>query len=316
MSMIATREAYGQAIVDLGRTNPKIVVLDGDLSKATLTKEFGATYPERFFNMGIAEANLIGVAAGLASTGLIPFASTFAVFAAGRAYDQVRQSVAYAGNNVKIAGSHGGLTDGQDGATHQMLEDLALMRALPNMTVVVPADAGETREVVLWAAEYDGPVYIRLCREKGPEVNPEGNRFQLGQAVKLRDGQEIALLATGYMVATALEAAEILTHEGVSTAVYNFSSIKPLDESAVLEAAAKNKLIVTMEDHSIVGGLGGAVAEVLASQGAATPLLRLGSQDSFGTSGPADEVLIKYGLDRTGILRQVRAKWHQVKERF
>lgn len=295
MASIATRDAYGEALVALGKENNQVVVLDADLSKSTKTNDFKKVYPERFFNMGIAEQNMLGVAAGLAAAGKIPFASSFAVFAVGRAYDQIRNSIAYPKLNVKIAATHAGLTVGEDGGSHQMLEDIALMRAVPNMTVLVPADGEETKQAVMAAAEYDGPVYIRLGRPKVPVLFTENYRFAIGKGVVLKDGNDVALIATGIMVSKALEAAEQLAAEGIQAAVVNISTIKPLDEKLIVQMAEKAGAIVTCEEHNILGGLGSAVAETLGEK-CPVPMARVGVQDCFGQSGLPDQLLEKYGL--------------------
>ncbi|MCL2336699.1 MAG: transketolase family protein [Firmicutes bacterium] len=293
---IATREAYGAALVELGRLNPNVVVLDADLAKSTKTIDFSKEFPQRFFDVGIAEQNMIGTAAGLAAAGKVPFASSFAVFATGRVYDQIRNSVAYPRLNVKIAATHAGITVGEDGASHQMVEDIALMRVLPNMTVLVPADAVETRAAVLAAAEMDGPVYIRLGRAGVPVLHDENTfRFVPGQAVTMREGGDVAVIACGIMVTAALEAAEQLAAEGVSVLVLDVHTVKPLDVRAVVEAAQLTGAVVTAEEHSIIGGLGGAVAETLAEH-YPVPVRRVGVADTFGESGKPDELLKKYGL--------------------
>lgn len=293
--LTATRDAYGQALAELGGENPNVVVLDADLSKSTKTAEFGKKYPDRFFNIGIAEANMVGMAAGLALTGKIPFVSTFAIFGTGRAYDQVRNAVCYPHLNVKLALSHAGVTLGEDGASHQMLEDLALMRALPNMTVVVPADATETKQAVRALAAMDGPAYLRLGRPPVPVLFGDSYRFQIGKAPKLRDGKDVAILACGVLVGEAMQAAEQLEKEGVSALVLNVSTIKPLDEEAVVAAARQCGCVVTAEEHNVMGGMGSAVAEALARR-LPTPMRFIGTQDTFGESGKPDELLEKYGL--------------------
>ncbi|WP_148871612.1 transketolase family protein, partial [Neomoorella thermoacetica] len=265
MTKIATREAYGKALVELGRQNSQVVVLDADLSKSTMTRYFAQEFPERFFNMGIAEQSLMATAAGLGLSGKIPFASTFAVFATGRAYDQVRNGIAYPKVNVKIAATHAGLTVGEDGASHQAVEDVTLMRAIPNMTVIVPADGEETRQAVFAAAAYQGPVYIRLGRPAVPVIYNEDYRFQIGRAHTLRRGKDAAIIACGVMVHEALRAAEELAAAGLEVMVVNMSTIKPLDREAVLAAAATGA-VVTAEEHTVIGGLGSAVAEVLATE--------------------------------------------------
>lgn len=302
---IATRDAYGEALVELGNINKDVVVLDADLSKSTKTSDFGKAFPERFFNMGIAEQNLLGTAAGFAASGKIPFASSFAVFAVGRAYDQIRNTIAYPHLNVKIAASHAGLTVGEDGGSHQMLEDIALMRVLPGMTVIVPADAAETKQAVLAAAEYDGPVYIRLGRPKVPVLFDEAYRFQIGKGVLMQDGTDVTLIATGIMVSKALEAAELLQTEGVSAAVINISTIKPLDTGLIGKLAEKTGAVVTCEEHNVIGGLGSAVAEAL-SERHPVPMARVGVNDAFGQSGLPDELLTKYGLTAENIAEKAK----------
>lgn len=291
----ATRDAYGEALKELGAENPNIVVLDADLSASTKTQVFAKAYPDRFFDTGIAEANMMGVAAGLAAAGKIPFASTFAVFGAGRAYEQIRNSICYPKLNVKVAVTHAGLTVGEDGATHQMLEDITLMRALPNMTVIVPADAAETKAAVKWAASYQGPVYIRMGRAKCEDIMPEDIPFVPGKSTTLKDGKDVTFIACGIMTAKALQAAETLEKQGIFARVINMSSIKPIDEEAIVKAAEETGAIVTAEEHTVKGGLGGAVAEVLALK---KPCLMdmVGTEDTFGQSGKADELLEVYGL--------------------
>lgn len=291
----ATRDAYGETLKRLGAVNPEIVVLDADLSSSTKTSVFAKEYKDRFFNTGIAEANMIGVAAGLASAGKIPFASTFAVFGAGRAYEQIRNSVCYPKLNVKIAVTHAGLTVGEDGATHQMLEDICLMRALPNMTVVVPADATETEAVITWAASYDGPVYIRLGRAKCEDIMPTNIVFTLGKSTKLNDGNDLTIIVCGIMVAKAVEAASILKSRGITARVINMSSIKPIDKEAIIKAAKETGAVITCEEHTVMGGLGGAVAEVICKN-LPVPMAMIGTEDTFGESGKADDLLKKYGL--------------------
>lgn len=297
---IATRDAYGNALVQLGREIEEIVVLDADLSGSTKTAAFAKAFPLRFFNMGIAESDLIGTAAGFAAAGKIPFASTFAVFAAGRAYDQVRSSVAYPKLNVKIAATHAGLTVGEDGATHQMNEDLALMRGLPNMAVVVPADAKEATAATLAVARYRGPVYLRLGRPAVPDVYEGDCPFDLGRAVVLRQGEDVAIFACGYMVHLALEAAKDLAGRGVNAAVINVHTLKPLDKETVVAYAGRCGRVITAEEHSIIGGLGSAIAEVLGEE-APTPMIRIGVKDVFGESGKPAALLEKYGLTAKAI---------------
>ncbi len=301
----ATREAYGQALLELGRRRNDVVVLDADLSKSTRTSLFAAEFPLRFFNLGIAEADMMGTAAGLAASGYIPFASTFGVFATGRAYDQIRNSIAYPRLNVKIVATHTGVTVGEDGASHQALEDIALMRVLPNMTVVVPADAHQTAQAVAAVAAYDGPVYLRLGRPKVPAVIPPEQPFHLGKGQLLRPGRDLTLVATGIMVGVALETAALLQAEGLEAAVLNIHTIKPLDGELLLEQAARTGAVVTAEEHSIYGGLGGAVAELL-GENCPVPVLRVGVRDTFGQSGTPEELMQKYGLTAQDLLASAR----------
>lgn len=301
----ATREAYGEALKEIGGKNEQIVVLDADLSKSTKTNVFAKAYPQRFFNVGIAEQNLVGTAAGLAASGKTPFVSTFAMFAAGRAFEQIRNSVCYPKLNVKVAATHAGLTVGEDGASHQAIEDVSLMRSLPNMTVLVPADEEETRQAIAWAAEYQGPVYIRLGRMSVDAVSPEGYVFAPAKAAVLTEGNDVTLVANGVMVTAALEAAKTLATEGIQARVINMASVKPLDAAAVVSAAKETGAIVTCEEHSIIGGLGSAVAEVLAEQ-APAPLERVGVKDTFGESGKPKELLAKYGLTAADVAEAAR----------
>ena len=305
MANIATRDAYGEALAELGAINDKVVVLDADLSKSTKTNDFKKVYPERFFNLGIAEQNLLGTAAGFAAAGKIPFASSFAVFAVGRAYDQIRNSIAYPNLNVKIAATHAGLTVGEDGGSHQMLEDIALMRAVPNMTVIVPADGVETKQVVMAAAEHQGPVYIRLGRPKVPVLLGDDYKFEIGKGVVLKEGTDVTLVGTGIMVSKAMEAADLLAADGISAAVVNISTIKPLDNALITEMAQKTGAVVTAEEHSIYGGLGSAVAEVLVET-CPVPMARVGVEDKFGESGLPDELLEKYGLTAANIAAKAK----------
>ena len=306
MANIATRDAYGEALAELGAINDKVVVLDADLSKSTKTNDFKKVYPERFFNLGIAEQNLLGTAAGFAAAGKIPFASSFAVFAVGRAYDQIRNSIAYPNLNVKIAATHAGLTVGEDGGSHQMLEDIALMRAVPNMTVIVPADGVETKQVVMAAAEHQGPVYIRLGRPKVPVLLGDDYKFEIGKGVVLKEGTDVTLVGTGIMVSKAMEAADLLAADGISAAVVNISTIKPLDNALITEMAQKTGAVVTAEEHNIYGGLGSAVAEVLVET-CPVPMARVGVEDKFGESGLPDELLEKYGLTAANITAKAKA---------
>ncbi len=300
--LIATRDAYGKALARYGAEYPELVVLDADLTGSTKTSLFADQYPERFIEMGIAEQDMIGTAAGLAAAGKIPFASTFAIFATGRAWDQVRNSVAYPQFNVKIAATHAGLTVGEDGATHQALEDIALMRVIPGMTVVVPADAVEAEQAVKALIEHVGPAYLRLGRGKVPVVLDVDYQFRLGQAVTLRLGEDLTIMACGIMVAPALEAAAELAKAGISARVLNVSTIKPLDKAAVLQAARETGAIVTAEEHNVIGGLGSAVAECVV-QAHPVPMRRIGVQDSFGQSGTPDALLEEYGLTAAAIVQ-------------
>ena len=293
--LVATREAYGQALKELGGKIKDLVVLDADLSKSTKTADFKKAYPERFFNVGIAEQNMMGVAAGLAAAGKIPFVSSFAMFAAGRAYEQVRNSICYPALNVKIAATHAGLTVGEDGASHQSIEDISLMRTAPNMTVIVPCDAAETKAAVQFAASYHGPVYLRLGRMGTPDIFGDDYVFELGKAVQLSDGKDVTLIATGMMVAAAQQAAKALKEQGYSARVLDMHTIKPIDQTAIIAAAKETGAIVTCEEHSIYGGLGSAVAEVLGEH-YPVPMQRVGVQDTFGESGVGAELLVKYHL--------------------
>lgn len=291
----ATREAYGEALKKLAVANPDIVVLDADLSGSTKTAEFKKVSPERFFNVGIAEQNLIGTAAGLSLAGKIPFASSFAMFAAGRAFEIVRNTVAYPALNVKIAATHAGLTVGEDGGSHQAIEDISLMRSIPNMTVINPADSREAEQAVLRAAEYVGPVYIRLGRMAVEEVYDDSYVFELGKGVLLREGKDVTIIATGLMVQEALKAYDILKEDGINARVINIHTIKPIDREIIISAAKETKAIVTAEEHSIIGGLGSAVLEVLSDE-YPVPLKRVGVLDTFGESGKPKDLLEKYKL--------------------
>ncbi|MCR6545382.1 transketolase family protein [Dehalobacterium formicoaceticum] len=302
---IATREAYGKALVKLGAQNKQIIVLDADLSKSTKTAEFAKAYPDRFFNVGIAEQNLMGTAAGLATTGKIPFVSTFAMFATGRAYEQVRNTIAYPKLNVKIAATHAGLTVGEDGASHQSVEDIALMRVIPNMTVIVPADGVEAEGAILAAAEYDGPVYIRLGRLGVPVINDADYQFQWGKGVVFREGTDVTLIGTGVMMSFCLEAAQLLEEAGISAQVVNIHTIKPIDRELILACAKKTGALVTAEEHSVIGGLGSAVADVL-SEAYPVPMKKVGIQDTFGESGKPLDLLNKYGLSTSKIVEAAR----------
>ena len=304
---IATRAAYGKALAELADQYPDLVVLDADLSGSTMTKGFAGAHPDRFYNMGIAEANMTGVAAGLATCGKKPFTNTFAMFATGRAYEQVRNSIAYPRLNVKVVGSHGGLSVGEDGATHQCIEDYALMRAIPNMMVVSPCDGPEMRLAVKALLDYDGPAYMRLGRLAVESITDEvpGYTFQLGKGVTLRDGTDVTVIATGMMVQMAYEAAKTLEGEGISVRVIDMHTIKPLDHELVLKAALETRCIVTSEEHTVIGGLGSAVAEFL-SEHCPVPVVRHGVNDEFGRSGEAKAVLKAYDLTPEGIADKVR----------
>ena len=302
---IATREAYGAALKELAQ-NENIVVLDADLGKATKSIEFKNVAPERFFDMGIAESDMIGTAAGLATCGKIPFATTFAMFAAGRAFEQIRNSVAYPNLNVKIAVTHAGVTVGEDGGSHQAIEDISLMRSIPNMVVINPSDAVEAKQAVYAAAEYYGPVYIRFGRAATPVIHDENYEFKLGKGEILREGKDVAIIATGIMVSKALEAADALSKENIEATVVNISTIKPLDVGMIVSLAKKTGKVVTAEEHSIIGGLGSAVAEVL-SEECPVKLKRVGLKDVFGQSGTPDELLEYYGLTSKDIVEAVKS---------
>ena len=303
---IATREAYGKALAALANTNENVVVLDADLSKSTKTADFKAVAPERFFNMGIAEGNMMGVAAGLSTCGKVPFVSTFAMFAAGRAFEQIRNSICYPKLNVKVCATHAGLTVGEDGASHQAIEDISLMRSVPNMVVINPADDIETEAAIKAVAEMEGPCYVRLGRMAVSRVNDETNyNFVIGKGITLAEGNDVAIIATGIMVEAALEAKEELAKEGINTRVINIHTIKPIDEELIIKAAKETGVIVTAEEHSVIGGLGSAVAEVV-SENCPVPVLRVGVKDIFGESGKPNELLEKYGLTSNDIVNKVK----------
>ena len=304
---IATRESYGNALAELGKEHEDIVVLDADLAAATKTGVFKKAFPERHIDCGIAECNMIGVAAGLAATGKVPFASSFAMFAAGRAFEQVRNSVGYPKLNVKIGATHAGISVGEDGATHQCNEDIALMRTIPGMVVINPSDDVEAKAAVKAAYEHQGPVYMRFGRLAVPVINDnEDYKFELGKGVVLREGKDVAIIATGLPVANCLEAAEKLAAEGIDAKVINIHTIKPLDEELIVAAAKDTGKVVTVEEHSVIGGLGSAVCDVLCEQ-APTKVLKIGINDTFGESGPAVELVKKYGLDADSIYETVKA---------
>ncbi len=303
----ATRESYGEALAALGDKYEDLYVLDADLAAATKTGIFKKKFPERFFDCGIAEANMMGVAAGLAATGKIPFASTFAMFAAGRAFEIVRNSIGYPHLNVKIGATHAGISVGEDGATHQCNEDIALMRTIPGMTIINPADDVEAKAAVEAAIKYNGPVYMRFGRLAVPVFNdPATYKFELGKGIKLRDGKDIAIVATGLMVNEAIEAAKVLEAEGISAAVINIHTIKPIDEDIIVEAAKNTGLVLTVEEHSIIGGLGSAVCDVLSAK-LPTKVVKIGVNDEFGHSGPAVQLLKEYGLCADNIVKTAKA---------
>lgn len=303
---IATRESYGNALVELGAKHEEVVVLDADLAGATKTGVFKKAFPERHIDCGIAEGNMMGIAAGLAATGKVPFASTFAMFAAGRAFEQVRNSIGYPHLNVKIGATHAGISVGEDGASHQCNEDLALMRTIPGMVIICPSDDVEARAAVRAAFEYEGPVYLRFGRLAVPVINDNpGYKFEIGKGVLLKEGSDVTIIAAGLCVNSALETAKKLEEEGVSAEVINIHTIKPLDKELVIASAKKTGKVVTVEEHSIIGGLGGAVCEAL-SEEAPTPVLRIGVKDTFGESGPAEALLKKYQLDGEGVYAQIK----------
>ncbi len=308
----ATRESYGEALAELGEQYPQLVVLDADLSKSTKTEVFKKKFPERFINCGIAEANMMSVAAGLASTGMIPFASSFAMFAAGRAFEQVRNSVGYPHLNVKIGATHAGLSVGEDGATHQCCEDIAIMRAIPGMVILNPADHVEAKLAVKAAVEYNGPVYLRFGRLAVPVFNdPETYHFEIGKGVTLREGNDITIVATGLMVWEAIKAADTLKAEGIQARVINIHTIKPLDKELIVKAAKETGVMVTVEEHSVVGGLGEAVSSAICEDGVACKVVKIGVQDRFGVSGPALEVLKAFGLTAENIVQTVKEALHK-----
>lgn len=307
---LAQRDYFGKALVRLGETNPDVVVLDADLAGSTKTGDFQKAFPERFVEAGIAEADMVGVAAGLAASGKISFLSSFGVFASGRCWEQIRTAVAYPSLNVRIVATHCGLSVGPDGATHQALEDIAVMRVLPNMTVLVPADAHETYAATLALAEREGPAYMRMGRSKFPVIMPEDADFRIGEASVLRDGTDVSITACGQMVQTSLEAADLLAAEGISAEVISMSTVKPIDADAIVATARKTGAVVTAEEHSIIGGLGAAVAEVLCTS-YPVPIKRVGTMDTFGESGEADELLVKYGLDAATIAARAKQSMYQ-----
>lgn len=305
MSKIATREAYGKALVKLGKINDDVVVLDADLSKSTKTNDFCKAYPNRFFNMGIAEQNLVGAACGFAAAGKIPFASTFAMFATGRAFEVIRNSACYPKLNVKICATHAGITVGEDGGSHQSVEDISLMRSIPNMTVLVPADGVEAEKMIFAAAEFNGPMYVRLGRSAVPTLFNEDYNFEIGKGAVLKEGNDATIIACGMMVNEAILAADMLKEENINVRVINMSTIKPIDTELIIKAAKETKAIVTAEEHSIIGGLGSAVSEVV-SENCPIIVKKVGINDCFGESGTPAELLEKYGLTAKHIVEKVK----------
>ena len=301
----ATRDAYGKALVELGERNPNILVLDADLAAATKTGAFKKAFPERFFDTGIAEGNMMGVAAGLATTGYTVFASSFAMFSAGRAFEQVRNTIAYPHLNVKIGATHAGISVGEDGASHQCCEDIALMRSIPGMVIINPADDIEARAAVFAAAEHNGPVYMRFGRLAVPRIFDEDYKFEIGKAVTLKEGSDVTIIATGLMVNEALMAAEELSKDGISAEVINMHTIKPLDKDAIIKSAKKTGCIVTAEEHNVVGGMGDAVCDAVCSE-YPVPVVKVGVEDTFGKSGPAVDLLHIFGLDADNIVKKAK----------
>lgn len=299
--MKATRQSYGEALVELGKENEKVVVLDADLANATKTIEFAKEFPQRFFDIGIAEADMIGTAAGMSLCGKIPYASTFAVFAAGRAYDQIRSSICYPNLNVKICATHAGVTVGEDGATHQMLEDISLMRVLPNMKVFCPSDDVQTKWIIKEISKIEGPCYVRLCRLATSEIYDENQKFEIGKMVQLGEGTDATIFATGVTVSEAIKAQKILKENGVNVRVIDVHTIKPLDEDMILKCAKETKRLISIEDHNIFGGMGSAISEVLTEK-FPTRLERMGINDKFGKSGKAEELLKYFGIDAEAII--------------
>ena len=302
---IATRESYGNALVEIGKEHDDLVVLDADLAAATKTGIFKKEFPDRHIDCGIAEANMMGIAAGLSTCGKVPFASTFAMFAAGRAFEQVRNTIGYPHLNVKIGATHAGISVGEDGATHQCNEDIALMRTIPGMTIINPCDDIEARAAVKAAYEMDGPVYLRFGRLAAPVINKEDYQFEIGKGVMMREGSDVTIVATGLMVSNVLEAAEKLAGDGINAEVINIHTIKPLDEDMIIESAKKTGRVITVEEHSVIGGLGSAVCDALCEK-CPTPVTKLGGNDMFGHSGPALELLKEFKLDGDGIYSQVK----------
>lgn len=300
---IATRESYGKTLVELGKENEKIIVLDADLAGATKTNLFAKEYPERFFDMGIAEANMLATAAGLATCGKIPYASTFAVFAAGRGYDQIRNSICYPKLNVKICATHAGITVGEDGATHQMLEDISLMRTLPNMTVISPSDDTQAKWIIKEISKINGPVYVRLARLATPVIYEENQKFEIGKAIQMGEGTDGTVFATGVTVAEAIKAQEQLKTQGIDIRVVDVHTIKPMDKDKIIQCAKETKKLVSVEDHSVIGGLGSAISEILTEE-YPTKLERMGMKDTFGKSGKAEELMEYFGLTAKSIVEK------------
>lgn len=302
---IATRDSYGDALVELGKEHDNLVVLDADLAAATKTGKFKAAFPERFIDCGIAECNMVGIAAGMSTCGKVPFASTFAMFAAGRAFDQLRNTVGYPHLNVKIGATHAGISVGEDGATHQCNEDIALMRTIPGMTIINPCDDIEAKQAVKVAYEMEGPVYLRFGRLATPIINSEDYKFEIGKGVKLKEGTDVTIVATGLMVAASLEAAKNLEADGINAEVINIHTIKPLDEDIIVESAKKTGKVITVEEHSIIGGLGSAVCDCLSAKYPVS-VSKIGVEDVYGHSGPAVELLKEFGLDAEGIYNKIK----------
>ena len=300
----ATRQSYGEALEELGKENDKIVVLDADLAQTTKTCMFAKSFPDRFFDVGIAEQNLMGVAAGLANSGFIPYASSFAVFATGRAYDQIRNSIAYPNFNVKICASHSGVTAGEDGATHQMIEDLSLMRTLPNMKVMCTSDDLQTKWAVKEISKIDGPVYLRLCRLASPIIYDENTKFEFGKGIQIGDGTDASVIATGVTVSEAIKAQKILKEKGINIRVIDIHTIKPIDKEIIIKAAKETKKIITIEDHNIIGGLGSSVCEVL-SENYPVNVKRIGIKDTFGTSGRGTDLMKYFGITAEDIVKEI-----------
>lgn len=302
--MKATRQSYGEALLELGRENENIVVLDADLSSATKTNLFAKEFPSRFFDMGIAEQNMMSTAAGISTCGKIPYASTFAVFAAGRAYDQIRNSICYPKLNVKICATHAGITVGEDGATHQMIEDISLMRTLPNMTVISTSDDTETKWAVKEISKINGPVYLRLARVEVPRIYEENQKFEIGKAIQIGDGNDATVFSTGVTVSEAIKAQEILSKEGINIRVVDIHTIKPIDREIIIKSAKETKKLISIEDHNIIGGLGSAISEVLTDE-IPTKLIRLGIKDTFGKSGNAKELMKHFGITAEDIIKVI-----------